>query len=124
MGVILDSTLSFEAHVNITRIENLYLHNINCLCPSLTTNNTAVLIHALVTSCNDFCNGLLNGLPSKLLYKLQLVQNSAARVLSRTSSIEHISTVLQYLQCLPVKYRNDVKILLLTFRALHNLAPP
>ncbi len=97
LGVILDSTLSFGAHVNITRIENLYLHNINCLCPSLITNNTAVLIHALVTSRNDFCNGLLNGLPSKLLYKLQLVQNSAARVLSRTSSIEHISTVLQHL---------------------------
>ncbi len=54
---------------------------------------------------------------------LQLVQNSAARILSRTPFNEHISPVLQQLHWLAVKYRVEFKILLLTYKALHNLAP-
>ena len=36
----------------------------------------------------------------------------------------HITHVLQDLHWLPVKYRIDFKILIITFKALNNLAPP
>ncbi|XP_070711432.1 stomatin-like protein 2, mitochondrial [Pempheris klunzingeri] len=39
-------------------------------------------------------------------------------------STNHITPVLQQLRWLPVTYRITYKILLLTFKALHNLAPP
>ena len=71
----------------------------------------------------DYCNGLLFGLPKKDLDRLQYVQNSAARVLTRTKPWQHITPTLKQLHWLPVKYRIDYKLLLLTYKALHALAP-
>ncbi|KAJ8404091.1 hypothetical protein AAFF_G00344410, partial [Aldrovandia affinis] len=54
---------------------------------------------------------------------LQLVQNTAARILTRSKKYEHITPVLASLHWLPIKYRADYKVLLLTFKAVNGLAP-
>ena len=57
------------------------------------------------------------------LNNLQLVLYTAARILTRTHKFDHITSVLASLHWLPVKARADFKVLLLTYKALHGLAP-
>ncbi len=50
-----------------------------------------------------------------------MVQNAAARVLTRTGKYDHITPVLSTLHWLPFKHRIDFKILI-TYKALNGLA--
>jgi hypothetical protein len=52
-----------------------------------------------------------------------LVQNAAARVLTRTRKYNHISPVLLTMHWLPIKHCINLKILLITYKALNGLAP-
>ena len=78
---------------------------------------------SFITCHLDRCNSLLYGLPDTLIAKLQRIQNSAARLVTRTRGHDHITPVLYNLHWLPVKYRIIYKILLLTYKCLHGLAP-
>ncbi len=82
-----------------------------------------MLINAFMTSRLDYCNALLGGCSACSINKLQMVQNAAARVLTRTRKYDRISPVLSTLHWLPIKHRIDFKILLITYKALNGLAP-
>ncbi len=86
-------------------------------------SNAEILIHAFMTLRLDYCNALLGCCSACLINKLWLVQNAAARVLTRTRKYDHISPVLSALHWLPVKHRIYFKILLITYKALNGLAP-
>ena len=59
----------------------------------------------------------------KSIRQLQLIQNSAARVLTKINKLDHITPVLKSLHWLPVCQRIDFKILLLVYKALNGLGP-
>ena len=124
LGVILDQTLSYQSHIkSVTRSAFYHLKNISRLRPSLSDSVAETLIHAFVTSRLDYCNGVLFGVPSKYLDRLQYVQNSAARVLTRTRPWQHITPTLKQLHWLPIKHRINYKLLLQTYKCQNNLAP-
>ncbi len=85
-------------------------------------SNAEMLIHAFMTSRLDYCKALLGGCSARLINKLQMVQNAAARVFTRTRNYDHISPVLSTLHWLPIKHLIDFKILLITHKALNGLA--
>lgn len=124
LGVILDSNLNFEAHIrSVTSKAFYHLKNIAKVKPFLSHGDAEKLVHAFITSRLDYCNSLLTGLPSKIINRLRVVQNAAARVLTNTKKYEHITPVLKSLHWLPIDFRIHFKVLLLVYKALHGLAP-
>ena len=79
--------------------------------------------HAFISSRLGYCNSLLYGLLAYQIQSLQRVQNSAARLVFQESKFCHITPLLRALPWLPVANRIVFKILLLTLKAIHKLAP-
>ena len=124
LGVTFDCNMSLERHVtNISRTAYYHLHSIGRIRRYLEQGHTKQLVHALVTSRIDCCNSLLNGLSVAVVEKLQRVQNACARVILIRQKRDHVTLMLLELHWLPVKCRITFKILLLTFKCLHGLAP-
>lgn len=125
LGGTFDQVLSMEQHVS-TVARNAYYHlrRIAKIRSHLTQDACAAVINATVTSRLDFHNGLLLGVPDKTLRKLQLVQNSAARLLTGTRKREHITPVLQSLHWLPISHRVQFKVLVTIHKALHSDTAP
>ena len=82
-----------------------------------------MIIHAFISSRLDYCNSLFTCLSKASTDRLQLIQNAAARLLTRSSRRCHITPVLASLHWLPVVFRVCFKVLVLTYRALHGQAP-
>ena len=125
LGAYFDNTMTMETHVKkICQSSYFQIRNIRSIRNLLSDDSAASLIHSFVTSRLDNGNCLLNGISDALLKKLQLVQNTAARVLTKTRKYDHITPVLKDLHWLPVRERIQYKILLLTWKSLHDVAPP
>ena len=126
LGVVMDSNLDMKAHVaQIRKMCYFYISWIKRIRPFLSREDAKSLIHSLVISRLDYCNGLLYGLPDYLIHDLQVVMNDAARIvvgIKRDPTIS-ITDVLKDLHWLPIKERSIFKILTMVYKGLHGLAP-
>ena len=89
----------------------------------LSHDTAKTIVHPYITSQLDSCNALYYGLPKYLIDRLQLAQNSAARLVTASRRDDYITPILRRLHWLPVPYRIIFKILLLTYKALNSQAP-
>ena len=120
LGVHLDPTLTMETQVvSVVRTAFFHLWRSARLRPYLDMGVLTTLVHALVIPRLDHCNTLYMGLPLRLMRKLQVVQNAAARLLTGVRKHQYISPVLAKLHWLPIRFRIDFKVLMLTYKALN-----
>ena len=113
LGVYTDATLSIAKHIDhISRSACLEIRRIRSIRHLLTTKATAWLTCSCVLSQLDYCNSLLIDISCDQMYRLQKVQNQAAKfvVVFCKSGHEHIRPSLKALQWLPVKDRIIFKI--------------
>ena len=107
------------SHVNsICSSSFYYIYNIRRIRKYLSHQTTISLVRAFITSKLDYCSSLLYGLPTIHINKLQRVQNAAAKLVTNTLCIYHVTPVLKDLQWLAVEYKIEFKIVLLTFKCL------
>ncbi len=124
LGVMFDCGMTMGAQVsNITRSANHQLINIGRARKMLTDEATKLAVHTLVTSRLDYCNSLLIGISDNHLQRLQNIQRTAARLISKKRKYDSISTELINLHWLPIRQRIDFKVLVLVFKSIHHQAP-
>lgn len=124
LGVVLDSALNYRSHINsICKSASYAIRNIGRVRKYLNKKQLERVIHAFVTSRLDYCNGLLYGLPSCDIQKLQRIQNTAARLIVGARSGDRITPILNDLHWLRVEERIVFKILLTIYKALNGMAP-
>ena len=95
-----------------------HLRSISRIRRFINDDTCASVVQALVISRLDYANAVLIGLPENTLRKLQLVQNSAARLVTGTRRRDHVTPVLKQLHWLPVHLRIIHKVVCLVFKAL------
>ena len=71
----------------------------------------------------DYCNSLFLSITDFELRRLQLVQNSLCRVVTHSSKFSHITPQLKKLHWLPVRYRVQFKISVITYKILNHGQP-
>ena len=93
-------------------------------CRALPRDAVMTLANSFVTSCVDSCNCLLAGTPVLTTNKLQRVLNAAAKVIYGGRKFDHVTLLLRdKLHWLTIPERITYKLCLLTYKALHGLAP-
>ena len=110
LGAMFDSQLIMAPHVkSVVKRPSFHLRNIGKARRVLTEDATKTVMQSLVMSRLDYCNTLLIGIQQDLIAKLQRLQNSAARIVSRTRKYEHITPVLIKLHWLSIKFRIQLR---------------
>ena len=104
---------------NVCKSAFYHLRTILRMRKYLSTQTIEIVIHAFVTSKIDHCNSLLHNVPKNVIKKLHAVQNAAARLITRSRKCDHITPIVLDLHWVPVSEGIKFKILLLTFKALH-----
>lgn len=118
------SAVSNQTHIASISINKMvqtcfnHFKNLSRTRSMLSFKDCEIIVLAFVSSRHDMVSCLSN----KSLSRLQLVQNASAKLLTGTSRREHLSPIFASLHWLPVRFRIDFNILLITLNAIHVLA--
>ena len=118
-----DQNMNMTFHINnVCRACYMHIRKIERIRKLFDNDTAHTMVRCTILSRLDYCNALLFGLPAKEIRKLQLVQNTAARLITRSLKYEHVTPSLIALHWLPINQRITFKICVMAFKAL-NVGP-
>ena len=125
LGVMIDSELSLNAHINhIASVCNYHIRQLRLIRHSVSPDAAHALVRALIHSRLDYCNAVLANLHQKQIDVLNGVLRSAARlVLCLPRSAPVSAAMRENLHWLPIPERITFKLCTLTFKCLQGTAP-
>ena len=124
LGFTLDSLLTLDPQIKKLKAANCHkLRNIAKMKPFLSESQMQIIVQSLVLSSLDYCNALYYGTNQSIIKQLQLLQNRACRIVKGLKRRDEVNSSLKDLHWLKIQERIEFKILLLTFKAIHGLAP-
>jgi len=117
-----DSQHTFISHVQCLACCCFYHLQLRSM--RLTTDPAKALVHALIASRLDYCNGVLYHINTTATKTLQSLLHSAAPLIMRKQKFERITlTLWDDLHWLPVPERIVFKLCTIIFKCLHQTAP-
>ena len=124
LGVFLDNELSMKYQIsNLSKAVYLEIRRLKHISKFVSESCLKTLAASFILSRLDYCNALYKNLNKYQIEQIQKLQNFAAKVVLSKSIYEHVTPCLIELHWLPVSYRIDYKIAVLTFKCFYGLAP-
>ena len=124
LGATIDEHLSMNKHVTaVCRSSYYHLRALRHIRQSLTDDMARAVGSSVVGARIDYANSILYGVSQYNIQRLQRVQNALARVVSATDRTLSSRHILHSLHWLPVQYRINYKLSLMTFNTLHHQEP-
>ena len=125
LGILLDSELSFVDQINkVLRSCFGTIRKLSQIKGFLSEEQLKQLVCSYIFMNLDYCNSLYYGINSRLIRKMQHVQNCAVRLVSKnripSGCLDQVITEFHWLK---VKYRPIYKILLIVHNCIQGKAP-
>ena len=117
--------MSMRSHITSIKKSMLFhIRSIGNIRRYLDETSCIKAVLAFVLSRLDYTNALLLGQSVSAIHGLQVAQNTAASLITRTPRIAHITPVLKELHWLPVHQRIRHKAACLTYKTLNSPEAP
>lgn len=98
LGFEVNDELKFDKQINsVVKLGFFQLRQISKIKSVLPGKDLEKLVHAFITCRFDYSNSLYFGTAQSAVGRIQLVQNAAARVLTKTHKHQHITPALRSL---------------------------
>ena len=119
LGANLDQSLTFHDFISTKCKKAMFnLKRIAAIRKFIDMNTCNQLMVSLVITHLDYANSILFGSTEKEISRLQNIQNFAAKIVCNKTKYDSATECLKRLHWLPVRFRIDYKMILITFNCI------
>ena len=125
LGLIMVTNLTYDCHIaEVVSSCMSRLSQINRVSKCFDKESISLLVSSLVMNKLLFCSSVQSNTSAKNINKLQLVQNIACRIVTKTKKFDHISPKLREMNWLPVKEHLLFRDSVMMYKCIDNLSTP